>query len=222
MKLINNRYQQHFDFENCFAWTLIVENSKEYLRVVEELYNECFLGEDSDFVLSNNSEILDLSKNCLFLYNYFDLDLNNKKIISEINSRVADVFKSKDFVDDFYKLNQLFISISDKVIDDFDFKLEYDDELSYDKLIKLAGFRIASESKFIERLMSYIKIYTNLKKTKIVVFVGLSEYLSLEELEIFLKELKYLELKCLFLEAHQKYNLDFVGRVIIDNDLCEI
>lgn len=222
MKLVNNRYEEQFDFDNSFAWSLIVENSKEYLKVVEELYNECFLGEESEFVLSNNSEILDISKNCLFLHNYFDLDLNNKKIISEINSQVSDVFKSKDFIDDFYKLNSLFVSINDKIIDNFDFKLEYDSDLTYDKFIKLAGFKIASESRFVERLMSYIKIYTSLKKTKLVVFVGLSGYLSLDELMQFLKELNYLNLKCLLIESHQKYNLDFVKRVIIDDDLCEI
>lgn len=222
MKLINNRYQQHFEFEKSSVWTLIIENSKEYLRVVQELYNECFFGEESDFVLSENSEILELSKNCLFLHNYFDLDLNNKKIISEINSRVADVFKSKDFVEDFYKINQIFVSINDKIVEDFDFKLEYDGELTYDKLIKLAGFKIASESKFAERLMSYIKIYTGLKKTKLIIFVGLSEFLSFEEINQFLKEIAYLDLKCLLIESHQKYSLDFANRVVIDDDLCEI
>lgn len=222
MKLINNRYEQHFDFENSFAWALIVENSKEYLNVVEELYKECFSGYESDFVLSENSEILDLSKNCLMLHNYFDLDINNKKIINEINAKVADFFKEKDFIEDFYKLNQLFISINDKIIDDFDFKLEYDGELTYDRFIKLAGFKISQESEFAERIMSYIKIYTSLKKTRLIVFVGLSDFLSCDELKQFLKELNYLDLKCLLVESHQKYNFDFVKRVIIDDDLCEI
>lgn len=222
MKLVCNRFEQYFDFEKYFAHFLIVENSSEYLKVVQEIYAEIFDGGESDFVLSENGEVLSIPKTCLFLYNFFDLDLNNKKISTEINARIAKVFETQDFVEDFCKLNQLFVEISDKIIDNFDFKLEYDDELSYDKLIKLAGFKISQESKFIERLMSYIKIYAELKKIKLVIFVGLSDVLSFEEISIFLKELDYLGLKCLLIESHQKYQLDFASQITIDGDLCEI
>lgn len=222
MKLVCNRFEQHFDFEKNFAQFLVIENSSEYLKVIQELYAENFLGEESDFVLSENGEVLSISKNCLLLYNFFDLDLNNKKISTEINARIAKVFETQDFVEDFCKLNQLFVKINDGIIDNFDFKLEYDDELSYDKLIKLAGFKISQEAKFIEKLMSYVKIYSELKKVKLVIFVGLSNVLSLEEISVFLKELEYLNLKCLLIESHQKYNLDFASQITIDDDMCEI
>lgn len=222
MKLINNRYQQHIDFDNCFAYFLIIENSKEYLKVVEELYNECFSNLESEFVLSENDKIVDISKKCLLLHNFFDLDLNNKKIINEINSRVENVFSENDFVEDFYKLNKLFIDINDKIVDCFDFNLEYDADLTYEKLIKLSSYKLATQTNFAERLMSYIKIYSSLKKAQIIIFVGLSEYLSQKELTSFLKQLEYLDLKCLLIEPYQKYKLDFVEKIIIDEDLCEI
>lgn len=222
MKLVNSRYNQHFDFNNYFAYYLIIENSKEFLKVVEELYGECFASVDSEFTLSENNEILSISKNSLLIYNYFDLDLNNKKITNEINSRISNIFSSQDFVEDFTKLNQLFININDKVVSNFDFELEYDADLTYDKLIKISNYKISEQSTFIDKLIGYIKIYTALKKTKLLVFVGLSDYLSQAELEVFLKELEYLELKCLLVESHQKYNLDFVGKILIDEDLCEL
>lgn len=222
MKLVNNRIEQHLDFDNNFAYYLIIENSKEYLKIVQELYNECFLNTESEFVLSENGEILNISKNSLFLYNLLDLDLNNKKIINEINSRVSDIFQSQDFVEDFYRLNQLFISINDKIVDNFDFKVEYNAELSYDKFIKISEFKINSELNFLEKITSYIKIYTELKKTKLIIFVGLSDFLCQSDLELLLKELNYLDLKCLLIESHQKFILNDMGKIIIDKDLCEI
>lgn len=222
MKLVNSRYNQHFDFNNYFAYYLIIENSKEFLKVVEELYGECFASVDSEFTLSENNEILSISKNSLLIYNYFDLDLNNKKITNEINSRISSIFSSQDFVEDFSKLNQMFIDINDKVVSNFDFELEYDADLTYDKLIKISNYKISEQSTFIDKLIGYIKIYTALKKTKLLVFVGLSDYLSQAELELFLKELEYLDLKCLLVESHQKYNLNFVGKILIDEDLCEL
>lgn len=172
--------------------------------------------------MSDNGEMLNISKNSLLLHNYFDLDINNKKIINELNSQVLRYISSQGLDEDFYKLNELFIKINDKIIEGFDFKIDYDSEFSYEKLIKISNFKIQNEGKFVEKLISYIKIYTSLKKTKIIFFVGLSTYLSKDELEIFLKQLEYMELKSLLIEPFQKYNLKEVGKIIIDEDLCEI
>lgn len=222
MKLVNNRYQQHMDFDKYPTYFLIIENSKEYLKTVEELYNECFNNIESDFVLSNNSEILSIQKNSLMLYDYFDLDINNKKIITEINSRVLSFISKQDFVQDFCEINKLIIDINDKIVDNFDFQIEYDSDFSYDKFIKISNYKIESQSKFIDKLMAYVKLYSSLKKIKLVIFVGLSAFLSEQELQTFVKELQYLELKCLMLEPNKKYNFNNTGCIIIDNDLCEI
>lgn len=222
MKLVNNRYQRHLDFDKYSSHFLIIENAKEYLKVVKEMYDEYVHGIESEFVLSDNGKIIDIAKNCLFLHEYFDLDINNKKIISEINSRVSHIFSNLDLAEDFYALNQIFININDKIVDNFDFKLDYDSEMSPDKLIKMANFRVSDQASFAEKLMNYIKIYSNLKKTKLVIFVGISQFLTQDELETFIKQLEYLELKCLLIEPYEKYTTKSAGKIIIDNDLCEI
>lgn len=222
MKLVNNRYQQHMDFDVYPAYFLVVENSQEYLKVVEEFCAECEGNEESQFVLSNDTDIISIAKNCLLIHNYFDLDINNKKITNEINNRVLNYISQHDFVQDFCNINKLFIEINDKIVDNFDFKLEYDADFNYDKFVKISNYKIESQSKFMDRLMSYIKIYCALKKTKLIVFVGLSLFLSQKELEMFVRELNYLELNCLLVEPNLKYNLENIGRIIIDEDLCEI
>lgn len=222
MKLVNNRYQQHMDFAQFNTYFLIVENSQEYLKVVKELYEEFFCNIESAFVLSENSTILNLTKSGLLLYDYFNFDINNKKLVSEINNRVINYISQQDFVQDFFDLNKLYIDINDKIVENFDFKIEYDTDFSYDKFVKLSNYKIDSQSKFADKLMSYIKLYSSLKNTKLVIFVGLSSFLSQQELNLFLKELEYLEISCLLIEPCQKYNLNNVGRIIIDEDLCEI
>lgn len=222
MKLVNNRYQQHIDFDKYSVYFLAIENSKEYLKVVEELYAECNGKTESQFVLSDNTEIISIPKNCLLIHNYFDLDINSKKIINEINSKVLNYISTQDFVCDLCDLNKLFININDKIVDNFNLKLEYDAEFTWDKFIKISNYKINEQSKFIDRIMSYIKIYCELKNIKIVIFIGLSLFLSQNELELFIKELNYLELKCLLIEPSLKYDLKDVGRIIIDDDLCEI
>lgn len=210
------------DFDVCSAYFLVLENPKEYLTVVEELCAECSGDGESQFVLSDNCEIMNISKNCLLIHDYFNLDINNKKIITEINNRVLNYISKQDFVQDFCDLNKLFIDINEKIVDNFDFKLEYDMDFTYDKFVKMSNYKIENQSDFMNRLVSFIKIYCALKKTKLIIFVGLSLFLSQIELWGFIKELNYLDLKCLFVEPVLKYNLKNVGRIIIDNDLCEI
>lgn len=222
MKLVNNRYQQHIDFSIYPAYFLVLENSQEFLKVTEEIYAECEGREESQFVLSENMEILNISKNCLLIHNYFDLDINNKKIINEINNRVLNYISKQDFVQEFCELNKILIDLNDKIVENFDFKLEYDADFTYDKFVKISNYKIESQNNFVDKLLSFIKIYTALKKTKLIIFVGLSLYLSKNELEIFIKELNYLELKCLLIEPRLKYNLENAGHIIIDEDLCEI
>lgn len=222
MKLINNRYEQHMDFDRFSACFLVLENSHEYLKVVEELRDECIENEDSEFVFSDGLEVLNMSKNCLLFYNYFDFDINNKKIIGEINNRVLDFISKNDYVKDFCEINKMIIDINDKILNNFDFEVEYDDEFSYDKFIKISNYKISTQSKFIDKIMAYIKLYSKLKNIKLVIFIGLSAYLSKEEIQLFIKELEYLELKCLFVEPYQKYKINNVGTIIIDDDLCEI
>ena len=96
MKLINNRYQQFFDFDKNPCNLLVVENSKEYFKVLKELHNEINGKEDSDFMLSDNGKTLRLSKVALFIYEFLDLDINNKKIANEICRRVAEILTEKD------------------------------------------------------------------------------------------------------------------------------
>lgn len=222
MKLINNRYQQFFDFDKNPCNLLVVENSKEYFKVLKELHNETNGKEDSDFMLSDNGKTLKLSKVALFIYEFLDLDINNKKIANEICRRVAEILTEKDYSEDFCKINQLLIKINDDLIQNFDFVVNYDSDMDFEKFIKLSNYQIGEEASLLEKLSSYIKIFITLKKCNLVIFAGLFELLSKEEIDLLIKQLAYNEINCLFVEPTLKYNIDNLGKIIIDKDLCEI
>lgn len=222
MKLINNRYKQTFDFNLFNNYVFAVENSNEYLKVLQEIFNETNGIENSDFVLSDYGETLKFSKAAIFIYDYLNLDINNRKIINEINAQVLELLKNHDNTEDFFKINQIFIEINDKLINEFDFKLNYDSELTSDKFIKLSNYHIDLEANLADRIVSYIKIYSCLKDIKLVIFTGLFEIFSKEEIDKIIKQIEYFDLKCLLIEPCMKYEFKSFGRIIIDEDLCEI
>lgn len=222
MKIINNRYKQVIDFDFFNNYVLAIENSNEYLKVLQEIFNETNGIENSEFVLSDNGETLKFSKAAIFIYDYLNLDINNRKIINEINAQVLELLKNHDNTEDFFKINQIFIDINDKLLNEFDFKLNYDSELTFEKFIKLSNYHIDLEANLADRIVSYIKIYSCLKDIKLVIFTGLFEIFSKEEVEKIVKQIEYFDLKCLLIEPYIKYDFKSFGRIVVDADLCEI
>ena len=77
MKIINNRYKQVIDFDFFNNYVLAIENSNEYLKVLQEIFNETNGIENSEFVLSDNGETLKFSMLQrlirIYILNLFDL-----------------------------------------------------------------------------------------------------------------------------------------------------
>lgn len=222
MKLINNRYNFEIDFTNNQNHLLVIENSKEYLRVLQELYYEIEKGQESDFVLSDNLETLSICKNVVFLHNYIDLEINNKKILTEVNALILSKLKNIDIVEEISTINKCIFDINDKVLDDLDFEVSYNEDFTIDSLIKYCAYKICEENAMIEKIYSYVKIFSQLKKSKIVIFSGLMQILSMQELESLIKQINYIGLNCILIEPYEKYKLVNVSRMIVDEDLCEI
>ena len=88
--------------------------------------------------------------------------------------------------------------------------------------IKLSNYHIDLEANLADRIVSYIKIYSCLKDIKLVIFTGLFEIFSKEEVEKIVKQIEYFDLKCLLIEPYIKYDFKSFGRIVVDADLCEI
>ncbi len=221
MKLTCNRYVSQIDFDKSTKYILVVENAKEFRKICCELLAESNGETESDFVFSDNGQIVSMQKYILLLYDFLGLDINNKKILNEVASQVEEKLQTYDFVEKLCQINKLILEINDKVLDDFDFKVSYDEEFGIDKLIKISNYRIQGASDILEKLLAYIKVYSSLKPIKTIVLIGVMQYLSADELYLFAKNLEYLGLNLLLVER-QDYKLKNFNRILIDNDLCEI
>ncbi len=221
MKLINNRYSFKMDFDITNNYLFVIENAKEYRRVCFELFDEFNGVQNSDFVLSENANILAMTKNMLLFCDYFSLDINNKKNINEINNRIQEQLQTYDFAEKMCQINKLILEINDEILDNFDFKITYDEEFGTDKLIKISNYRISESNDFLEKIIAYIKIYSSLKPIKFVIFIGLMQFLTKDEIQTLAKNIEYLGLGLLLVERND-CKLENFKRILIDNDLCEI
>lgn len=219
MKLVHPYYFHPIEVNPDFPETLVMENPKMFRKTVFDLIDQCN-GYDGDFVLSENNEILDLSKVCVVVSDICRQDFINR----DIRSKVQKILESEITEED--ETISLLSSIEKfgaKVADSFKYPLKYKITLQPADLVKLLGFEIDEEdAPPFERLIDYLEIYENLLNRKLVVTVNLKEFFSDDEYYIFQKDLTNRQINVLMLERHTHSFDDPGHRTIIDQDLCEI
>ena len=78
------------------------------------------------------------------------------------------------------------------------------------------------EESLLEHLIRYIKLVVKLLGVKLIIFVNLRSYLSDRQFMGLIQEIKYQEIKALFIENQEKACIEGGMRYIIDKDGCEI
>ncbi len=220
MKLVHSDFLFQIDFEENDCYSLIIENSKEFYNKTNELYCQSN-GGDGNFVLSDNSEI-SISKNCLYIYDYYGDFLNSKKTISSINKKVVEILKNNDFLQEFNEINKLIFNINDRVIEELDYNVEYIDNFDFETFVKLSNYTIKTDVSLLENLIAYIQIYAQNENKKLLVFINLFSVLEKEEIKLLIKQIRYMQLNILFIDSNQKYKFEDIKTIIIDEDLCII
>ena len=71
-------------------------------------------------------------------------------------------------------------------------------------------------------MLDYISVMQKLSDLKVVVFVNANCVFSEQQIKSIIKQLTYMQLNILFINNIQKYSLNNVETIIIDDDLCEI
>lgn len=219
MKIVHVDIARQIDFSVSPNFMLVIENSQEFYRLTQQLFNQVN-GEDGDFVLSENN-ILNISNHCLFIYDYFGDILNSKKITNTINNKIIATLKENDFIEDFAKLNTLILQINEKIIEKLDYNIKTSSSVEYENFVKLIQFKPMKSQLLVEDIITYITLNLT-KNIDVVIFVSLSSVLSENQINTLLKDINYMQLNVLLIEPFKKYKLDNCETIIIDEDLCVI
>lgn len=221
MKLVHPDIARQIDFNHQFCYSLIIENSHEFFSKTNELFLQTN-GEEGNYVLSHENQTLNIAKNCLFIFDYYNDLFNNKKIINSINNKVADILKQEDFIDDFAQLNALIAKINAQITYQLDYEVSYIENLDFSDFAKLSNYKIIQDGNLLDNILTYIQINCQNQNITMVIFVNLFSLLSQEDVEKLIKQLNYMQLHILFIDSQQKYILQDCETIIIDNDLCVI
>ena len=192
---------------------------KNITRVVFEdclLYRDVAININESLVYSYNDIVENIERKALVLFNPFQLNINDPKIIKALYKKLENTIK--------INLNEKLTSIESKILDLFD-ELTYDDivpiiyenEVVLNKLFTSFDVRYLESKDYLEKVIHYFKVYHELYDNDIIISFGLLNLLNQQEKEVLRQELKILNLNLVDLMFSDKI---IENDLIIDNEWC--
>ncbi|MFA6845697.1 MAG: type II-A CRISPR-associated protein Csn2 [Sphaerochaetaceae bacterium] len=224
MKLYHPEIEYQIELNENTITTLVIESPPFLGKFLQELTSQS-QGDEGNFILSDdNGKELSISKNLTVIIDYFSLDFNQKKIQNSLLSKVKERISSEDYVLDNANLQNILLQYFDKLAQEFDYPVDYEEAIDTSSLLKLAGFHINVESmSFLERLIDYLTLLQEICDIKLFCFYSLKAFLTQEDYSLFVAHCLQHKIRILLIENNIGTNKDTHEKIcIIDKDLCEI
>ena len=200
--------------------TLVIEKG-DYLRTIVSELTEQYKTGVGQFVVSDNNQIVDLSKSINLITDIFQLDLEGKIFKTKIQSYLAEVcYDSEEGAQLVSKIKQYAYKLSEQSL----YPITFESEFQLTDLIKFLNFRFYPDSdSMIESVAEYMAGVMNILKKRLCITVNIKDFMSPEEYLEFIKLLQYKNIELLMIERHIHEEMDDINhRRIIDKDLCVI
>lgn len=223
MMLAHPMFSKIIDFKNEMINILIIENQKFLTQLIEDIINQTN-GENGDFVLSEDFIPLDMQKHLEIIIDFFNLDINNKKVLTAIYNKIKKIaYDDENYIKTENFKTEAFNYI-ETLINQTEYPLILDLQFDISGLLKLFDVKIEiNSSTFLEKIIDYMSVLYEFLNRKCIVFVNLMSYLDISEIELLYKEIQYKKYNVLFIENSFKTKIgEYENIYIIDEDMCEI
>lgn len=221
MMLTSGKFGVKIPMEENTVSVFVVEDPRIFSDVIQELLIG-YEGEESAFILSDNHEILKMSKEMEIVTDPFSIDFNNRKIQQRLYGEWTDLARDCDV--DKAEINRRMIALLERIETRSSYgNIRYQLDFEWADLFKMyqVGFD-AEFSDLEEKISEYIKVVSGLMRIKLVCFVNLKSFLSAEQLERVCQVAFYNKLGIILLENTDRNPLKTEKTYIIDKDMCLI
>lgn len=220
MRMVCNEYGLDYLFKENVAAELLLDSPELFFSFISRLLGQ-YNGEDF-IIFSESDKELHLNKIGEIITNPFQIDLNNRKLLTKI---IEDTLKEyQEHCSE--KMLQLQSDIERFIInvcDSSDYALTYKDNPVFTELMKLYNVHVdSSNMDIVSKLVYYVKLSHRVLNTSLFIFVNLKAYFSNEALELFLQTLSYEKVYIMLIERYDSSLVYNERRIIIDRDACII
>lgn len=221
MILVNAKLGIQISFQEGIPTILAIENPMIMARFIWTVMEQ-IRGEEGNFILSEDKE-LNFGKSCSLILEPFSIELNSKKILSALYKKLSE--GSENQLEGKNKLLQDYFSLIDQCIVSSGIEnLTYNEDITWSEIFKGLGVRFDDHCEsLLDKVISYLKIVSDLSDIRLLTFLNFTGFFSAEELEEIIKMAAYLKINILFLEKEEPtFFFKQESRYIIDKDQCII
>lgn len=173
-------FENDIDFSKNHINVLQIQNKKLFAKMLSSFNNMCKgLSVECDEVITllEQDEIVDFTKNVLFVVDFLNFDFNQRRIQTVLYQYIDKIIKLEPEI-----LCKKDISILD--------------------ILKIYGVRIKAnvDEKIIEKLFRIVELVQCLDLAKLIILVNVKQYLDSDEIVEFYKYCVYNNVKLLLLE----------------------
>ena len=182
------------------------------------IYRKLVFNINESIIYYKDNNIIELN-DALIIYNPLELDFNDKKTLNLLYKTISKNYK-EELLKTMSSIERIGYSLFDSI--SVDYPITIDDEIETNKLFSLFGLKLKTveNQSYLELLINYFKIHSELNNSKLIITFGLLEILTNEE-QIFLeKELEYIGIDLINISISK--TLNNVESIILDKDWCII
>ena len=223
MKLKINGFENEILFTEENVNILTIKNTKCFSHILQIL-NDKINGSESNeiFLLDENNEEMNMSKEIQMVLDIFNIDYNSKKILNKIYNIIAtNIQKNQDF-----EIEKMILNLRNYIIEEINelpFEFVMKNELEITGILKLYNLKIDEENytNILEKIEILIDILSTLDIAKILIIPNLKLFLSEEELVELYKYSLYNNINLLLIERHEENKLKYENCIIIDENFYD-
>lgn len=222
IKIVHSHYEEPLVLQHNFPSVLIIENPFEFYETVYALIKQ-FDGEEGDYVFLNDGKEISACEKGFLISDPFVLDFEDKKLTNALYKYIENKYNSCGC---FLRLSELNTEIFDflgSLTYDYSFELEHS-EISLTALLKAVDMHATAHyDSYLEKLICYINLISELKRAEFFIFVNLKGLLDDESLLKLYSHCEAEKISLLLIENNcSRKKLQTERHKIITEDLCEI
>lgn len=221
LKLISGDLEEPIFLSEEYVRLLIIENPTLFYNIVNQL-NIQINGGDGRFVLFSDSQELSMETTGELIYDYYNLDFNDKKLLSLLYKKIEKEV-TVYHIEKIHQANTYLNCLMMDILEDLPFAFSCED-ITINALLKALAVKFEVDYETLEeKIICLINILVELKKCKFIAFVNLKSILSDEQL-LHIYHHCNLEKICLLLieNTQLRTKLSMENVLIVTEDRCEI
>lgn len=222
MKLIHKDWTFEIIFEENTAQRMVLEEPGMFTSFVEEM-NRWIEGQETGWLLSEQGKLLKASACCEMIIDYLRLDLNQRKLLSYLHSRLESEINDTELYISWQEMKSSLMELAERAIGGTGFDIMYE-EPELKSVLKMLGVSFQKRSTtLLEALLEYQTLVSEVLGVRLFILVNAATYFTAEEIAYIYEQARYKKYYLLLIDTTSKMvDEDRENILIIDKDACII